>query len=53
MNTIYGVSCSLINVFLGLIVSITNEILSKNNISILTQLIYVVLSTLFYSILYI
>ena len=53
LNTIYGVSCSLINVFLGSIVSITNKILAKNNIPILTQLVYVALSTLFYSIIYI
>ena len=53
MNTIYGVLCSLINVFLGSIVSITNKILAKNNIPILTQLVYVALSTLFYSIIYI
>ena len=52
INTMYGVSCSLACVLLGSIITITNKILAKNNIPILTQLVYVALSTLFYSIIW-
>lgn len=52
-ETIYGVICSLISVFLGGIITLANKVLAKNKIPVNTQLVYVGYSTLVYSFIYI
>lgn len=52
-GTLIGVVCGLISVCMGGFITLANKILAKNKISVITQMVYVSISTVGYSFIYV
>ena len=52
-GTLIGLACAFLNVLFASFISISNKILARNKVPVISQLFYVGLSTIFYSFIYI